>query len=100
MISHRWWRGQVANLQPKLVGPYCVTEVMPNHTYKLEGSGQVSIQNEARLKPYWASSDAAGLALPLLEPTRRPNMRGRPRSDRELEVKEPTDRPQCTCSPQ
>jgi len=77
MISHRRRRGQAAKLQPKFVGPYCVIEVMSNHTYTVERSGQVSIQNEARVKPYWASLDAAGQAPPLLEPTRRPPMRGR-----------------------
>jgi len=50
---------------------------MENHTYKVERSGQVSVQNEARLKPYWASPDAAGQAPPLLEPARSPSMRGR-----------------------
>jgi len=52
MTSHRRRRRQVAKLQPKFVGPYCVIEVMANHTYKVERSGQVSVQNEARLKPY------------------------------------------------
>jgi len=86
MISHHRRRGQAAKLQPKFVGPYCVTEVMSNHTYKVERSGQVSIQKEAGLKPYWASPDAAGQAPPLLEPTRRATMMGRARADRELEV--------------
>jgi len=54
--------GQAAKLQPKFIGPYVVVEAMPNHTYKLERSGQVSVQNEARLKPYWASPGAAGEA--------------------------------------
>jgi len=76
MTSHRRRRGQAAKLQPKFVGHYCVIEVIPNHTYKVERSGQVSVQNEARLKPYWASPDAAGQAPPLLEPARRPPMRG------------------------
>jgi len=76
MTSHRRRRGQAAKLQPKFVGPYCVIEVMANHTYKVERSGQVSVQNEARLKPYWASPDAAGQAPPLLEPARRSPMRG------------------------
>jgi len=84
------------------MGPYCVTEVIPNHTYKVERSGQVSNQNEARLKPYWMSPDATGQASPLLESTRRPNIRRRPRANRELEVivqklkeeaEELTDRP-------
>jgi len=64
MVNYRRHRGQAAKLQPKFVGPYVVVEAMPNHTYKLERSGQVSVQNEARLKPYWASSGAAGEAPP------------------------------------
>jgi len=58
MINYSRCRGQAAKLQPKFVGPYAVVEVMPNHTDKIEHSGQVSIQNEARLKPYWVSPDA------------------------------------------
>jgi len=60
MVNHRWHCGQAAKLQPKFVGSYVVVKVMPNHTYKIECSGQVSIQNEARLKPCWASPDAVG----------------------------------------
>jgi len=85
MTSHHWWRGQVAKLQLKFVGPYCVIEVMPNHTYKVERSGQVSVQNEARLKPYWTSPDATGQARPLLEPARHPPMWGRGMAYREIE---------------
>jgi len=59
MINYRRRREQAVKLQPKFVGPYTVVEVMPNHTYKLERSGQMSIRNETRLKPYWASPDAA-----------------------------------------
>jgi len=66
MVNYRRRRGQAAKLQPKFVGPYAVVEVMPNHTYKLERSGQVSVQNEARLKPYWASPGAAGEAPPIV----------------------------------
>jgi len=85
MTSHRRRRGQAAKLQPKFVGLYCVIEVMSNHAYKVERSGQVSIQNEARLKPYWASPDTAGQAPPLLEPARCPPMRGRGMAYREIE---------------
>jgi len=46
-------RGKAA----KLVGPYLVVKAMPNHTYKIERSRDVSIQNEACLKLYWASPD-------------------------------------------
>jgi len=42
----------VAKLQAKFVGPYLVVEALPNHTYKVERSGQVSIQNEICLKLY------------------------------------------------
>jgi len=51
MVSYRRQCGQSAKLQPKLVGPYCVVEVLPIHTYCVERSGQVSVQNEQRLKP-------------------------------------------------
>jgi len=76
MVNYRRRRGQPAKLQPKFVGPYAVVEVMPNHTYKIERSGQVSIQNEARLKPYWASPDAVEAPLPLLEPGGRQRVGG------------------------
>jgi len=62
MVNYYKRRGQAAKLQPKFVGPYVVVEAMPNHKYKLERSRQVSVQNEARLKPYWASPGAAGEA--------------------------------------
>jgi len=64
MVNYRRRRGQAAKLQPKFVGLYAVIEVMPNHTYRLERSGQISVQNEVRLKPYWASLGAAGKAPP------------------------------------
>jgi len=52
MVNYRRCRGQAAKLQPKFVGFYVVVTAMPNHTYKLKRSGQVSVQNKARLKPY------------------------------------------------
>jgi len=86
MVSYRRRRGQSAKLQPKFVGPYCVVEVLPNHTYRVERSGQVSFQSEQRLKPYHASSDAVGQAPPLVEPNRQPNHRGRVTQPREVEI--------------
>jgi len=87
MVNHRRRRGQATKVQPKFVGPYAVVEVMPNHTYKLERSGQVSVQNEARLKPYWASPGTVGEAPPpLLEPRRQTTMRGRRQRGPEYEV--------------
>ena len=85
MVSYRRKRGQSAKLQPKFIGPYQVTECYENHSYKIERSGQVSIQNEKRLKPYHPSPDAVGQAPPLLEPRRRPNMRGTRQAEEEPE---------------
>jgi len=58
---------------------------MANHTYEVACSGQVSVPNEACLKLYWASPDAAAQAPPLLEPVRRPPMRGRGMGYRDVE---------------
>jgi len=83
----RWETGeQSAKLQPKFVGPYCIVKVLPNHTYRVELSGQVSVQSEQRLKPYHASPDAVGQAPPLLEPNRQLNHRGRTTQRREVEI--------------
>jgi len=43
--AQQWqiWKEDSAKLQPKFVGPYCVTEVLPNHTYRVERSGQTSL---------------------------------------------------------
>jgi len=43
IVSYRRRRGQLAKLLPKFVGPYCVVEVPPNHTYRVECSGQISV---------------------------------------------------------
>jgi len=79
VVNHCRHQKPAAKPQPRLIGPYTVVEVMPNHTYKLEHSGQVSIQNEARLKLYWANLDAAGENPPLLEPRRQTTTQGRRR---------------------
>ena len=50
-------------------------EEYPNHTYKIEHNGQVSVQNEKRLKLHTASSCLAGQAPTLSEPRKRPSMR-------------------------
>jgi len=87
MVSYRRRRGQSAKLQPKFVGPYCVVEVLLNHTYRVERSGQVSVQSEQRLKPYHASPDAP----PFLESNRQPNHRGRTTQSREVEIVVPRE---------
>jgi len=46
MANYRRHRGQSAQLQPKFVRPYLVVKALPNHTYKNERTGQVSIQKE------------------------------------------------------
>jgi len=86
MVSYRRQCGQSAKLQPKFVDPYCVVEVLPNHTYHVERSGQVSVQSKQCLKPYHASPDAVGQAPPLLEPNRQPNQQGRVTQPREVEI--------------
>jgi len=86
MANYRRCCRQAAELQPKFVGPYAVVEVMPNHTYKLECSGQVSVQNETRLKSYWASPNAVGEAPPLLELWRQTTTRGQQQPGPEYEV--------------
>jgi len=63
-----------------------VIEVLPNHTYRVERSGQMSVQNEQRLKPYHGSPEAAGQAPPLLEPARQPISRGRRNQPRDWEI--------------
>jgi len=53
---------------------------------QVERSGQVSVPNEQRLKPYEGSPEAAGQAPPLLEPARQPISRGRVAWPREWEI--------------
>jgi len=52
MISYHRRRGETAKLQPKFASPYCMAAVMPNHAYMVERLVEMSIQNEAHLKPY------------------------------------------------
>ena len=68
-------KGENPKLQPKFVGPYRVVEVCGKHTYKVERSGQTSLQHEGQLKPHRVCPEATGQAPTLLEPSRRPNMR-------------------------
>ena len=76
MQSKRKRKGQCTKLQVKFVGPYQVKEAFRNHTYKLTRDGQETIQNEGRLKAYIPSQGPEGQAPVMLEPARRPNMRG------------------------
>jgi len=66
-------------------------EVLLNYTYRVERSGQVSVQSEQRLKPYHVSPDAVGQAPLLLEPNRQPNHRGRTTQPREVEIVVPRE---------
>ena len=76
LVNKRRRRGENPKLQPKYVGPYTVTKRHSNNTYQVERQGQVSVQNEERLKPYIACPEADGRAPATREPARRPNMRG------------------------
>ncbi|XP_067930610.1 uncharacterized protein [Watersipora subatra] len=86
LVNKRRRRGENPKLQPKYVGPYTVTRCNPNRTYQVERQGQISVQNEERLKPYYACPEADGRAPATKEPSRRPNMRGATgRRERRLE---------------
>ena len=74
--NRRRKKGENPKLQAKFLGPYTVTRAWPNHTYEVKCRGQVSIQNECRLKAYRPCPDEIGRAPVILEPNRRPNMRG------------------------
>jgi len=102
MASHCRRRGPSAKLQLKFVGPYRIAEALPNHTHKVERSGQVAVQNEACLKPYGASPDAVGEAFLLLESRRQPVARGQVRRGAKIVVLRPVVRarePRCRPQP-
>ena len=77
MVNHRHKKEKTAKLAAKYVGPYCVLQVFPNHTYLLGHDGQHSVENETRLKLYVGPTDSRAEAPVLLEPTRRKTMMGR-----------------------
>ena len=74
--SKRKRKGRSNKLQTKFCGPYMITESWNNHTYQVEKNGQVSVQHESRLKLHKISQHASGQAPVVLEPSRRPNMKG------------------------
>jgi len=76
MVSYCRRRGLSAKIQPRFIEPHCVIEVLPNHTYRVERSEQVSVQSKQWLKPYEGSPDAAGQASPLMGPARQLISRG------------------------
>ena len=76
LSNKRRQKGHCPKLQPKFVGPYTVLEAYPNHTYKTEQNGQVSVQNKKRLKMHTLSSCQAGQAPVFNELQKRPNMKG------------------------
>ena len=76
MLNKRRQRGENLKLQPKFVGPYLVTECFPDHTYCVERQGQVSIQNEQRLKLYTTWTGPESQVPGSREPALRPNMKG------------------------
>jgi len=63
MVSYRRRCGQSTKQQSNFVQPYCVVEVLPNHTYHVERCEQISVQNKHRLKPYYGSPEAATISL-------------------------------------
>lgn len=82
MRSKRKKKGVSRKLASKFVGPYIVTQAFDNHTYRLKRNGQESTEHEMRLKHHVPAVSTHGQAPVILEPTRRPNMKGRPRGPR------------------
>ena len=76
MVNKRRRKGENPKLQPKFVGPYEVLECYNNHTYKISGHNQETVQNENRLKLYTPCQEPAGRAPSSSEPALRPNMKG------------------------
>jgi transposase InsO family protein len=68
--------GTNPKLQARFVGPYEVKQAFENHTYLIERQGQLSVQNERRLKRYHEAQTPAGRAPAEGEPRRRKNMKG------------------------
>ena len=64
---------------PKLtpnVGPYTIINSWLNHTYLIRRCQQEPWQNECRMKLYRPCDNPSGKAPYLIEPSRRPNMKG------------------------
>ena len=77
MLNKRRRKGEANKLVPRFVGPFKVVSVYPDtRTYKISRLGQESVQNESRLKLFKSCQNSWGQAPILLEPTRRPNMKG------------------------
>lgn len=76
MISKLGREGE--NIKPfcKHGGSYHVVESLPNHTCIIERDGKHSTQPEHRLKIFRPCSNKCGCAPVLVEPKRRPNMKG------------------------
>ena len=79
LTNHRQRRGQSRKLASKFLGPYRVIKSFPNHTYEIERNGQRSIRHERQLKQHTTYTHPTGRAPVILEPTRRPTNKGRPR---------------------
>lgn len=99
-------KGESPKLQAKFVGPYAVQTCYKNHTYEICRHGQVSLQNEGRLKLYHSCAVGQGKAPVTLEAVRRPNMESGYRPNRRERPEEitlayslPLDRPDRTNTP-
>ncbi|XP_067949674.1 uncharacterized protein [Watersipora subatra] len=45
-------KGRGAKLQPKYVGPYSITKVLPFQPYQMEQRGKLKVHHEGRIKLY------------------------------------------------
>jgi transposase InsO family protein len=74
--NRRRRRGENPKLAPKFLGPFLVVAAYDNHTYRISRQGQESVQGERRLKLFRPGREPRGRAPMVLEPRRRPNMKG------------------------
>ena len=74
--NRRRRKGEKQKLVPKYVGPYTTVDSRTNHTYLINRDRQESWQNECRLKLYRPCENPSGKAPYIVEPSRRPNMKG------------------------
>ena len=76
MTNKRRRKGENPKLQARFVGPFVIKQAFNNHTYQIERQGQVTVQNESRLKPYRECHTKEGQAPGTRELALRPNMKG------------------------
>ena len=76
--QHKKGMARARKLQPKFIGPYKITEVLPYHTYRLSRNGKETVEHEGRIKLHVAhQAEPPTMPLPPL-PVRRTNQQTTP----------------------